>query len=385
MNNPSSLRYTYAIQDFREARRKAAVQQVLARITGKSIDLLPFEEVRKKLKGNQKINRGLQEIPLDAIIGSVGRYADFTRSFLPRQDRDVDRWVKVKVQVAEKGWLPPIEVYQIGEAYFVLDGNHRVSIARTTGVPTIQAYVTEIRTKVPLSPDDQPDDLILKAELADFLDYTELNPAHADLRVTAPGNYRFLLRQITGIQRKRREEHGEKLSGDKASLTWFEKNYLPVVRIIRERGLLRDFPNRTETDLYVWMNKHRAKLEKTIGWEIEWEKAAYNLVSQASTKPKRVAARIGGKLYDALTPDPLESGPRPGQWRQDMLATHRKNRLFTGILVPVSGEEPGWLALEQALVLAKLEGDHLHGLHVVPTGEPRNSPRALGVKAEFER
>ena len=381
MPDPDPL-YQKTIADFRNARRRAALEEVMARLRGKSADLLPFEEVRKLLKGGQSIKRGLREIPLDAIIGSVGRYGDFTRSFLPRYDSDVDRWTRLDAIIDQRG-MDPIEVYQIGQAYFVLDGNHRVSIARSRGYQTIQAYVTEIRTKVPLSPDDQPDDVILKAELADFLECTRLDKTrpHADLRVTAPGHYRFLLRQIAAVQHSSDHE----LSCEQAALIWFEQQYIPVIRVIRERGLLRDFPGRTETDLYVWLSKRREELEKALGWNVSLEKTAQNLREAESPKPARVAARIGGKLYDALTPDPFEAGPRPGQWRRDMLDTHRESRLFVDVLVPISGEEHGWKALEQAIVFALPEKDHLHGLHVVARPEEVDSPRARAIKERFEQ
>jgi len=170
----------------------------MARLTGRSADLLSYEEVRQKLKVKGMGKWGLEDIPLDAIVGSVGRYTDFTRSFLPRQDSDEERWARVKVAVTDLGGLPPIEVYQIGQAYLVRDGNHRVSVARQVAATHIQAYVTEVRTKVPLLPDTQPDDLILKAEYTDFLERTRLDELRpeADLSVTVPGQYQALEEHI---------------------------------------------------------------------------------------------------------------------------------------------------------------------------------------------
>ncbi|HEX6305325.1 MAG TPA: hypothetical protein VFZ76_14120, partial [Anaerolineales bacterium] len=164
-----------AVQDFRRARRQAALKDVLARLRGKSVGLLSFEEVREKLRAREASKKGLKDIPVDAIIGSVGRYGDFTRDFLPKQDTIEDRWVRVKVAVAESHEVPPIEVYKVGEAYFVLDGNHRVSVAHQMGTTHIPAYVTELKTKVPLTPDDEPEDLIIKSEYAEFLERTQLD------------------------------------------------------------------------------------------------------------------------------------------------------------------------------------------------------------------
>ncbi|HID61952.1 MAG TPA: universal stress protein [Anaerolineae bacterium] len=359
----------------------------MARLTGKSADLLSYEEVRQKLKARGTATQRLEEIPLDAIVGSVGRYTDFTRSFLPRQDSDEERWARVKVKVTDLGGLPPIDVYQIGEAYFVRDGNHRVSVARQLGATHIEAYVTEVRTKVPLSPDTQPDDLILKAEYADFLEHTHLDELRpeADLSVTVTGQYRVLEEHIEvhryfmGLEQKREIPYEEAVGH------WYDEVYLPVVQVIRERGILRDFPGRTETDLYLWVSEHRAALEQALGWEVGPEAAATDLAARFSPRPQRIVARVGEKILDALTPDELEAGPPPGQWRREQLAARRDDRLFADILVSVSGEETSWYALEQALEVTRREGGRLRGLHVVPSEAQRDSEEAQAVRAEFKR
>ena len=387
MTDQNNLNLLPAVQDFRRARREAAMQEIMARLTGKSADLLSFEDVRRKLKAKSSGAQELKEIPLDAIVGSVGRYSDFTRSFLPRQDSDLERWARVKAAVTGSGGLPPIEVYQIGQAYFVLDGNHRVSVARQVGATHIEAYVTEVHTKVPLSPDVQPDDLILKAEYADFLEHTRLDESRpeANLDVTVPGQYRVLEEHIDvhryfmGLEQKREIPYQEAVNH------WYDEVYLPAVQVIRERGILRDFPGRTETDLYVWISKHRAALEQALGWEIEPEAAATDLAARFSPRPRRVVARVGARILDAVTPDEFEAGPAPGQWRREQLAARRDERLFADILVPVSGDRVGWQAVEQALVVARREGGRLRGLHIVHSETQKDSEEAQIVQTEFNR
>lgn len=379
--------FVSALNDFYQARRRAALEEIIARLTGKSVDLLSYEDVRYKLKARNAIARGLQDIPLNAIVGSVGRYTDFTRSFLPRRDSGRDRWARVKARVGDPIGLPPIEVYQIGKAYFVKDGNHRVSVARDLGATHIQAYVTEVRTKVPLSPDDQPDDLILKAEYADFLEHTHLDALRpeADLSVTVPGQYQALEEHIEvhryfmGLEQRREIPYEEAVSH------WYDQVYLPVVQVIRERGILRDFPERTETDLYLWIAEHRAALEKALGWEIKPEAAATDLAAHSSSRPQRVVARVSERILGAVLPDGLETGPSPGEWRREHLATDRDGRLFSDILVPIGGNETGWHALEQALEVARREEGRLLGLHVVPSKGQRDSEEAQAVRAEFHR
>ena len=154
----------------------------------------------QKLHLGGRAERGIQTIPVAAIVGSVGRYTDFTRTFLPRRSNDQQRWAGVKAALVDDNGagLPPIDVYKVGEVYFVLDGNHRVSIARQEGLTHIDARVIEVRSPVPLTPDIQPDDLIIKAEYAEFLDHTRLNELRpqADFSVTAPGQYEKLNEHI---------------------------------------------------------------------------------------------------------------------------------------------------------------------------------------------
>jgi len=375
----TSPQFMRALRDFRRARQRAILEQIIANLKNESDDLLDFDEVREKLHAEESISQGLQEIPLDAIVGSVGRYRDFTRSFLPRRDTGQTRWASVKTAL-EASAFPPIAVYQIGDVYFVLDGNHRVSIARQSGAQTIQAYVTEVKTKVPLSPDMQPDDLICQAKYADFLEETQLDKSHpdADFMVTAPGQYRVLLQQIQQHQRKLTRQTGEAVSLPHAAALWYTDVYLPLIELIRERGILHSFPDRTETDLYTWLVAHREELSKSLGWDVASEAAALDLVSRFSATPAKLMERVKNRILEALTPEPLEAGPTPGEWRQEHL---QADRLFRDILVPLSDKETGWRTLEQALTLAQREGGRLHALHVAA-----NSSIEQGqLESEFER
>jgi nucleotide-binding universal stress UspA family protein len=376
-----------AVQDFRRARRKASLEQILARITGKTTDLLSYDDVREKLHATQGVTQELREIPLGEIVGSVGRYEDFTRSFLPRKDSDEGRWARVKVAVIDLSGLPPIEVYQVGQAYFVRDGNHRVSIARELGATHIQAYVTEVYSKVPLSPEDQPDDLILKAEYTDFLEHTELDTFRpdADLELTVPGKYPLLEEHIQVHQYFMGLEHKREIPYKEAVTHWYDEVYLPIVEAIRERGILRDFPGRTETDLYLWVSEHRAALERELGWYVKPEAAAEDLAERFSTSPGRVVSRLSERVLDAVIPDALEAGPRIGDWRERHLGAPRDGSMFADILVPLSGEEVGWSALEQAFEISRREGAQLHGLHVVASEDQLHSDDPQFVQTEFDR
>lgn len=380
-----SLSFSTAVQDFRRARQRAALQEILGWLTGRSSTLLNFEEVRRRLRTAGVESKTLREIPLDAIVGSVGRYADFTRTFLPRRDSDVERWARVKVATGDLVGLSPIEVYQIGDVYFVLDGNHRVSVARQLGADTIQAYVTKIRSRVPLTPDVQPDDLIIKEEYADFLEQAQLDELRpeADLSVTVPGQYRELLEHIEVHRHYMGNEWQRYIPYEEAVGHWYDVVYLPIVQVLRERGILDDFPNRTETDLYLWIGEHRAVLAEEVGWEIEPELIAAGLAGEPAARPRPVG--VVERLLGAMRPAELDAGPPAGEWRRNRLEVRRDDRLFVDILVPVSGEAVAWNALEQAIVIARREGGRLRGLHVVPSEEQAESEAALEVRHEFNQ
>jgi nucleotide-binding universal stress UspA family protein len=359
-----NFQYRSALEDFRNARQRAALEDILARLSGRSNELLSYEEVARKLRLGTRADRGIRQIPVAAIVGSVGRYHDFTRSFLPRQSADERRWASVKAATLETG-MPPIEVYKIGEAYFVLDGNHRVSIARQEKMETLDAHVIEIQTPVPLTPDIQPDDLIIKAEYAEFLEQTradKLLPG-VDLTLTAPGQYARLKEHIEVHRYFMGLDLQRDISPEEAVLDWYESVYQPIVEAIRTHGLLRWFPGRTETDLYLWVSEHRYELQERLGWEVSPAAAVADLAAQENP-------RAG------------DEQSRPGSWRLTKTVERYTEHLFADLLVPLSGSAGGWRALDQAIQVAQREGAALHGLHVA---RQKATAAAETIQARFEQ
>jgi nucleotide-binding universal stress UspA family protein len=354
-----------AINDFRSARQRAALQDVIGRITGRSNRLLSYEEVAQKLKLSARADRGIRQIPVRAIVGSVGRYTDFTRTFLPRQREDEQRWARLKAAVSP-GQFPPIDVYKVGEVYFVLDGNHRVSIARQGGMEHIDAYVTEVQTPVTLTPDIQPDDLIVKSEYVDFLSrtrLTELRP-NVEILLTAPGQYQKLLENIEIECLASQGEACGCRSYEESAVCWYDEVYLPMVEAIREQGLLRWFPGRTEADLVLWVLEHRAALEEELGWEVSLDAAVSDLAVEKSS-------RAGGREK------------RTGAWRATRMEDRYIEHLFKDILVPLDGQEGGWNALRQAVAVAAREDARIHGMHVVRSEKDKDSQEIAQVRARF--
>ena len=149
---------------FDGARMAAKLRSLLRILTRQSATLVPFDAVRDRLGDTPLIKRGVQIIPLEAIVGSVERDHDFTREFLPLYNDLRARWERIDEATMRLENVPPIDVYQLGQIYFVRDGNHRVSVARFNGATSIEANITEIPLQVALTPDMDVNQLILAVE-----------------------------------------------------------------------------------------------------------------------------------------------------------------------------------------------------------------------------
>jgi nucleotide-binding universal stress UspA family protein len=356
------------------------MEQLLARFSGRPTDLLPYEEIRQQLRATNQTPRGLQDIPLDKIVGSVGRYNDFTRSFLPRQDANEQRWAMVKTAVTDLTGVPPIEVYQLGDAYFVIDGNHRVSVAREMGVPTIAAYVTEVKTRVPFAATDDPELIICKARYAEFLEKTNLDRVRpdVDLLMTISGQYRLILEHIAVHRHYLGLEQQRFIPEAEAAASWYDHVYLPVIHLVREQGVLRYFPDYTEADMYVLLAEHRAELAEALGWDVAPETAVTQL---AKEKRSPVQSLIG-----AVVPAELESGPPPGMWRLERAGKRPSGRLFDDILLPLGANPADWRVLDIGIWVARWGGSRLLGLHVLDEQTAAENPAAPeAIRTEFER
>jgi hypothetical protein len=273
---------------------KAQLLDLLGLISGEDRDLVRFDEVAKRVKARQRIEMGTQMVQLDDIVGSVGRYRDFTRTYLPRAGVNKDRWVRVDAALNSMVGVPPVELLKIGDAFFVRDGNHRVSVARANGLTHIEAYVTEVQTDIPFTADDfERDRWIIKVEHAEFMEWTgldRLRPGH-ELRFTEPGRYEILARHIE-VHRYlhnedlAREGSGPILSWEDGVESWYDNIYMPVIQAIRKYGLMEQFPNRTEADLYLWIAHHREGLARTYGLApLSAEAAVATFAQSHSDKP----------------------------------------------------------------------------------------------------
>jgi hypothetical protein len=254
--------------DFSRARFKAFLNSVWSVMAGHSNGLLSFDDIKEKLRVGGPIYSGIKTIRIEQIVGSLNRYQDFDRAFLPIQDKTAERWQRVDLAFYKDIDLPPIVLYKVGQVYFVVDGHHRVSVAREQGQEFIEAEVRECASKVNVTIDHlRPEDIEILREKVDFLERTGLDLLRpdADLKVSIPGGFDRMLEHIAvhhyfmGVDEKRQ------VSEEEAVMHWLDYVYLPIIKVIRESGILNEFPEKTESDLYLWVLDHQHYLAEEEG------------------------------------------------------------------------------------------------------------------------
>ena len=283
--------------DFQRARFKAFVNRVWATALGKPTTLLSYDEVREKLRIGGPIYRGVQTVRVDQIAGSLNRYHEFDRVFLPASDKLATRWQSVNRAFYQEISLPPVVLYKVAQVYFVVDGHHRVSVARQQGQIYIEAEVRECATRVNLTPDIRLEDLRILGTKVNFLERTSLDSLRPDanIEVTIPDGFDRMLEHIAvhryfmGLDWKR------DISEEEAVAHWYDTVYLPVVQVIRDTNILKEFPGKTEADLYLWVLDHQRFLYEESKTLQPPEAAARTFVDDGVKKPVRKARSDKGK------------------------------------------------------------------------------------------
>jgi hypothetical protein len=291
--------------DFDRARRKAFLGDLLSALKREPNWLLSFEEVREKLPMQGQHYRGMEQVPLTSIVGSVERYHDFNRSFLPTQTHTRPRWESVDRAALTDVMLPPVQLYKIGDMYFVKDGNHRVSVAREKGAADIDAEVIEHSINVPLSTDTDPRDLLRLGEYARFLEITKLDRLRdgAHIEFSELGRYDVLIEHISAHRWYMGIDQGRPIEWEDAVVDWYDNIYLPVVKTIEEHDLLSNFPGRTPADLYLWIMEHRWYMREEKGEEVGVHTAALSYDAKYASWTRKVLRSL--RRFKEATTRPL--------------------------------------------------------------------------------
>lgn len=289
-NEPGNYNFQLeARNDFDNALLKAFWREVWSWFSQRKNTLMPFDQVRNALPVRGQHWIGIRQVPLNKIVGSVGRYHDFDAAFEPRQSRTRGRWMNVDVAHLKDINLPPVELYKVGDVYFVKDGNHRVSVAHEKNQAFIDAEVIEIDVDVPLTTETNLQKLILDLEKVAFIEKTHLPKIRPEvnLELTLPGQYSKLLEHIDVHRWYLGEQRNQYVPYKEALASWIDSVYLPLVEIIRKQGILKDFPGRTEADLYLWIIEHHWFLAGASQDNISMADAALHYRWKYSQRPVR--------------------------------------------------------------------------------------------------
>lgn len=312
--------------DFDRARAKALLNGFSALVRRRPNELVSFEKVRHLLRSRGSNYGGIREVPLDRIIGTAtNRYHDFDRAFLPAHARTKARWKSIDEARLTGVDLPPVQLYQIGDVYFVRDGHHRVSVAREKGEGYIDAEVIRVQTRVPLTADEHeldPRNLERIGEYAEFLERTrfdEIVPG-VEIRFSEPGGYTRLVQHITVHRYYLGLEHKREATWDEAVKSWHEHFYSPVVKLVQEQDLLKQFPGRTAADLYLWIMDHHYYLRKR-SLDADLATAAQDYAAKFSPRWSRRIARGLQRVADELSNPHLPFRHREGESAEGSTAT----------------------------------------------------------------
>src|SRR5256886_683214 len=245
-----------AIQDFDSARARAFRRSLLTILTGRAQRLRSLEPLLRAAGLEGRSFGGVQEIPIDRIVGSVApdvKTGDFDAGFLPLNRRMRERWTRIYQAMVEGDELPPIDVYKVDDNYYVIDGHHRVSVARNLGRPMINARVINIKTRAPLGPEVDAEALLKAAEYAAFLEVTQLHRSRpaARLECSRLGRYDEIMQHIIGHRYFLSLEQHRDPPLQEAATSWDDHGYHPIAEAIRRHKELEQLPGATQTDLYV--------------------------------------------------------------------------------------------------------------------------------------
>jgi hypothetical protein len=257
-----------ARDDFLRARRRAAMSAVRRRLHGRSATydvLLPFDEVVAALGRRGERDLGEHVIDVDSVVGSVDRSTGFDRLFRPTSDEVERRFQRIDAALRRGEEMPPIDVYRVGDVHFVIDGHHRVAVARALGWTTINAHVIEVLTAVGVNRDLRLEDLPTKGHERVFAERVPLPPRmRARIELHAAEDFGTLAEMVEAWAFRYMQQRNRLLDRREAAECWFTDEYEPAVDLLRQTGLLAEG---TDTEGYLRLSCERYKLLRTHSWD----------------------------------------------------------------------------------------------------------------------
>lgn len=271
--------------DFYKARNKALFNEIQHFLSPEEVNLISLNDIKQLIKPQNETYIGMKVIPIEKIVGSEGRYKDFDNHFFPKSSFLKSRWEHVDQAAIDSVILPPIKVYEIAGLYFVRDGNHRVSVAKSRGTEFIDAEVVSLQSEIKLKQTDSMQDIIrqiinyekrvfyAETSFGDITDYWCLD-------FTAAGRYDVIYNHILTHKYYMNQGKTEEVSMEEAINSWFNNVYMPLAGSISRKKILKKFPKRTIGDLYVWTVRYWDQLKQKFGDNVEIDDAVENFTKK---------------------------------------------------------------------------------------------------------
>lgn len=268
--------------DFTKARTKALFNEIQHFLKPEESAMISFREIKEILKPKNETYVGMQTIPIEKIVGSEGRYKDFDNRFFPKNTFIKERWEHVDEAIIRDIILPPIKVYELGGLYFVRDGNHRVSVAKSKGVEFIDAEVVSLQSEIILKPVHSLTKMIkeiISYEKRNFYFETSFGDITEDwcLDFSTTGQYDVIYNHILTHKYFINEKQSTEISMEEAILSWHNSVYKPVIKVIEKYKIMKYFRHRTKGDLYVWIIKSYDELKKKFGEVFSLDEIVYDI------------------------------------------------------------------------------------------------------------
>ena len=273
---------TQTEDDFYKARNKALINEIQHFLSPEEASLISLNDVKQMIKPSNESYEGMKVIPIEKNVGSEGRYNDFDNRFFPKSTHLKNRWQHVDEAAIKSINLPPIKVYEIAGLYFVRDGNHRVSVAKSKGTEFIDAEVVSLQSEITIKDAGNINDLIrqiinfekrtfyMETSFGDITDYWVMD-------FTTPGKYDLIYNHILTHKYYINMDKSEEISWDEAVMSWFKNVYLPVIHYLEDNKTMKHFRKRTESDLYVWIMKYWDQLKNKYGNDVPLNDAVAEL------------------------------------------------------------------------------------------------------------
>jgi hypothetical protein len=282
-----------ASEDFSRARGRALLSRLQHLFHADRDRLLSFEDVKKILKPKNESYRGMRSVALDLIVGSEGRYRDFNKFFLPKYEHLRARWERVDLAHIRDIILPAIQLYETGGVYFVRDGNHRVSVARSQGCLSIDAEVTSLSSEIAIRPSMTTGELrkaVIEYEKRIFYDKTDFGKLSGcdDLDFSSTGAYDLVYEHILVHKYYLNEHILGAIPFSDALISWYYNVYEPIILIVRDEKLWNVFPGKTPGDLYLWIVRYWDLLKKKYGPAYSMSDAAREFTRRFGRKPSTI-------------------------------------------------------------------------------------------------